>query len=90
MGVETASARMTSEQIVAANRAHTFFSWSIQGQLDPIAIDRALGLGRLPNARLAQVPFIEAAGRQHTALAAPPRPAVGRGGLDRFDTCIDS
>ena len=44
MGVETASTRMTSEQIVAANRAHTFFSWSIQGQLDPIAIDRAEGV----------------------------------------------
>src|SRR4029079_14077085 len=44
MGVDTASTRLTSEQIVAANRAHTLFSWSIQGQLDPIAIDRAEGV----------------------------------------------
>src|SRR4029079_12750272 len=44
MGVDTASTRLTSEQIVAANRAHTFFSWSVQGQLDPIAIDRAEGV----------------------------------------------
>jgi taurine--2-oxoglutarate transaminase len=44
MGVETASTRLTSEQIVAANRAHTFFSWSVQGALDPIAIDHAEGV----------------------------------------------
>src|SRR4029079_15223300 len=44
MGVDTASTRLTSEQIVAANRAHTFFSWSVQGQLDPIAIDHAEGV----------------------------------------------
>jgi taurine--2-oxoglutarate transaminase len=49
MGVDTATTRpaseqMTSEQIVAANRAHTFFSWSVQGQLDPIAIDHAEGV----------------------------------------------
>jgi taurine--2-oxoglutarate transaminase len=44
MGVDTASARMTSEEIVALSRAHTFFSWSVQGALDPIAIDRAEGV----------------------------------------------
>lgn len=44
MGLDTAGTRLTSEQIVAANRAHTFFSWSIQGQLDPIAIDHAEGV----------------------------------------------
>jgi taurine--2-oxoglutarate transaminase len=44
MGVEAASARMTSEEIVALSRAHTFFSWSVQGALDPIAIDRAEGV----------------------------------------------
>jgi taurine--2-oxoglutarate transaminase len=44
MGVDTASARMTSEGIVALSRAHTFFSWSVQGALDPIAIDRAEGV----------------------------------------------
>src|SRR3712207_2192168 len=40
----TTSGAMTSEEIVALNRAHTIFSWSIQGQLDPIAIDRAEGV----------------------------------------------
>jgi taurine--2-oxoglutarate transaminase len=44
MAVESATSRMTSEEIVAANRANTFFSWSVQGQLDPIAIDRAEGV----------------------------------------------
>jgi taurine--2-oxoglutarate transaminase len=44
MTVETRSASMTSEEIVALSRAHTFFSWSIQGALDPIAIDRAEGV----------------------------------------------
>ena len=43
MAVETA-AKMTSEEIVALSRAHTFFSWSIQGALDPIAIDHAEGV----------------------------------------------
>jgi taurine--2-oxoglutarate transaminase len=42
--VATTPERMTSEEIVALNRAHTIFSWSIQGQLDPIAIDRAEGV----------------------------------------------
>ena len=44
MTVETTSASMTSEEIVALSRAHTFFSWSIQGALDPIAIDHAEGV----------------------------------------------
>jgi len=44
MSVDTTSARMTTEEIVALNRANTFFSWSVQGQLDPIAIDRAEGV----------------------------------------------
>src|SRR5262245_43661418 len=43
MTVESARS-MTTEDIVAQNRAHTFFSWSVQGQLDPIAIDRAEGI----------------------------------------------
>ena len=43
MGIETAPA-MTSEEIVRLNREHTFFSWSIQGALDPIAIDHAEGV----------------------------------------------
>jgi len=44
MAVESATKRMTSEEIVALSRAHTFFSWSVQGQLDPIAVDRAEGV----------------------------------------------
>ena len=36
--------RMTSEQIATLAREHTFFSWSIQGAVDPIAIDRAEGV----------------------------------------------
>ena len=43
MSVETTS-RMTSEEIVALSRKHTFFSWSVQSALDPIAIDRAEGV----------------------------------------------
>jgi taurine--2-oxoglutarate transaminase len=44
MTVDTKSLAMTSEEIVALSRAHTFFSWSVQGALDPIAIDRAEGV----------------------------------------------
>src|SRR5260221_6764413 len=41
MSIEVTQERLTSEEIVALNRAHTFFSWSIQGALDPISIDHA-------------------------------------------------
>src|SRR6187549_3264944 len=44
MGITTAPGAMTSEEIVRLTREHTFFSWSIQGALDPIAIDRAEGV----------------------------------------------
>ena len=44
MGIGTASGAMTPEEIVALNRAHTFFSWSVQGAIDPIAIDHAEGV----------------------------------------------
>jgi taurine---2-oxoglutarate transaminase len=44
MGTSTAAGRMTSKEIVALSRAHTFFSWSVQGAIDPIAIDRAEGV----------------------------------------------
>src|SRR5947207_10041602 len=44
MTVDTRTPAMTSEEIVALSREHTFFSWSVQGQLDPIAIDRAEGV----------------------------------------------
>ena len=43
MGISAAPG-MTSEEIVSLSRAHTFFSWSIQGSIDPIAIDHAKGV----------------------------------------------
>jgi taurine--2-oxoglutarate transaminase len=43
MGITTAPG-MTAEEIVRLSRQHTFFSWSIQGAVDPIAIDRAKGV----------------------------------------------
>jgi taurine--2-oxoglutarate transaminase len=44
MGIGTAPGQMTSEEMVALAREHTFFSWSAQGAVDPIAIDRAEGV----------------------------------------------
>ncbi len=44
MGIGSAPGAMTTEEIVALNRAHTFFSWSAQGAIDPIAIDHAEGV----------------------------------------------
>jgi taurine--2-oxoglutarate transaminase len=43
MAVEPA-VTMSSEDIVRLSREHTFFSWSAQGAIDPIAIDRAEGV----------------------------------------------
>ena len=43
MGISAAQG-MTSEEIVSLSRAHTLFSWSVQGALDPIAIDHAEGV----------------------------------------------
>ena len=43
MAVDSAT-KMSSAEIAALNRAHTLFSWSIQGALDPIAIDHAEGV----------------------------------------------
>jgi taurine---2-oxoglutarate transaminase len=43
MSIET-SAALSSQEIVALSREHTIFSWSVQGALDPIAIDRAEGV----------------------------------------------
>src|SRR4026207_631742 len=43
MATTTAPGSMTSEEIARLSRQHTFFSWSIQGAVDPIAIDRAEG-----------------------------------------------
>ena len=44
MSTSTAPGQMTAEEIVALSREHTFFSWSVQGAIDPIAIDRAEGI----------------------------------------------
>src|SRR4026208_2203055 len=44
MGIGTASEAMTSEEIVALNRAHTFFSWSIQRAIAPVVVDHAEGV----------------------------------------------
>src|SRR4249919_2098893 len=44
MGTTTAPGTMTSDEIVALSRKHTFFSWSVQGALDPIAVDHAEGV----------------------------------------------
>ena len=60
MTVESATSRMTSEEIVAQNRANTFFSWSVQGQLDPDR-DRPRR-GRLP---------LHARGQAHPRLQQP-------------------
>jgi taurine--2-oxoglutarate transaminase len=44
MSTSTVPGQMTAEEIVALSREHTFFSWSVQGAIDPIAIDRAEGI----------------------------------------------
>src|SRR5947199_5105866 len=43
MGIGTAPG-MTAEEIVRLSREHTFFSWSVQGAVDPIAVDHAEGI----------------------------------------------
>src|SRR5512141_89402 len=44
MSITTAPGSMTSEEIARLSRDHTFFAWSVQGAVDPIAIDRAEGV----------------------------------------------
>jgi len=44
MSITTAPGSMTSEEISRLSREHTFFSWSVQGAVDPIAIDHAEGV----------------------------------------------
>ena len=44
MGISTSPGQMTSAEIVRLSREHTFFSWSAQGAIDPIAIDHAEGV----------------------------------------------
>src|SRR3984893_14271076 len=44
MTVQVAQSRITSEEIARLSKEHTFFSWSVQGAVDPIAIDHAEGV----------------------------------------------
>jgi taurine--2-oxoglutarate transaminase len=44
MGIDTAAGRLTGEEIIDLSRRHTFFSWSVQGAVAPIAIERAEGV----------------------------------------------
>src|SRR3954466_125074 len=44
MGISTAPGAMTSEEIAALSKEHTFFSWSVQGAVDPIVVDHAEGI----------------------------------------------
>ncbi len=44
MGITTAPGSMTSKEIAALSKEHTFFSWSVQGAVDPIVIDHAEGV----------------------------------------------
>ena len=44
MSIKTAPGSMTSEEVVRLSREHTFFSWSVQGAIDPIAVDHAEGV----------------------------------------------
>src|SRR4026209_898618 len=44
MGITTTQGAMTSEEIARLSKEHTFFSWSVQGAVDPIAIDHAEGV----------------------------------------------
>jgi taurine---2-oxoglutarate transaminase len=36
--------KLTAQEIVQMNREFTFFSWSVQGQINPIPVDRAEGI----------------------------------------------
>lgn len=40
----SSSAKLTSQQIVELSREYTFFSWSVQGQVNPIPVERAEGI----------------------------------------------
>jgi taurine--2-oxoglutarate transaminase len=44
MGISTAPGTMSSAEIAALSKQHTIFSWSVQGAVDPIAIDHAEGI----------------------------------------------
>lgn len=36
--------KLTTQEIVSMNREYTFFSWSVQGQVNPIPVERAEGI----------------------------------------------
>jgi taurine---2-oxoglutarate transaminase len=42
--LEVALSKLTTEEIVEMNREYTFFSWSIQGQINPIPVEKAQGV----------------------------------------------
>src|SRR3989454_9885040 len=44
MGIGTAPGSLSTDEIIPLSREHTFFSWSVQGAIDPIAIDHAEGV----------------------------------------------
>ncbi|HEV8516477.1 MAG TPA: aminotransferase class III-fold pyridoxal phosphate-dependent enzyme [Candidatus Limnocylindrales bacterium] len=44
MTVDTATGRMTAEEIVALSRKHTLYEWSAQSAVDPIPVERAEGV----------------------------------------------
>ena len=36
--------KLTSKEIVDLNKEYTFFSWSVQGQVNPIPVEKAEGI----------------------------------------------
>lgn len=44
MSIEIGQGSLTSEEIARLSKEHTFFSWSVQGAVEPIAIDHAKGV----------------------------------------------
>ncbi len=42
--LEAVLAKYTSQEIVEMNREYTFFSWSVQGQINPIPVEKAEGV----------------------------------------------
>ena len=42
--VAKAQAKLTAQQIVDLSKEYTFFSWSVQGEVDPIPVARAQGV----------------------------------------------
>jgi taurine--2-oxoglutarate transaminase len=44
MATETATTRMSGEEMIALARKHTIYEWSAQSKADPIAVERAKGI----------------------------------------------